>query len=157
MTETELFQLLKKAKIYHEYYASQKGDYPQGGWITFNLNDLAVFIDEHFLPRPLFEDGTPVKVGDRFSSYGITDREVTGYRLCDDGSFSIIYRRIKKQEKKTDSWEKLESDFVENSDTDYCKFVINKDVAKTTFEEDRRDTLQDIIRRVKELAKGDSE
>lgn len=164
MTGAELFELLKKTKTYYEYYALQKGDYPQGGWITFNLNDLAAFIDNYFLPRPLFGDGTPVKVGDEFAPHKPSDsKKIIDYWVCDDGSFAINYfqydqdQRVKKPEKKPDSWEKLESDFVENSDTDYCKSVINKDVAKTTFEEDRRATLQDIIRRVKELAKGDSE
>lgn len=167
MTGTELFQLLKKAKIYHEYYASRKDDFPQGGWVTFNLNDLAAFIDKYFLLRPLYGDETPVKVGDIFLPYRggeeLIPQKVTVFYVIDNGSFSINgfqynkNQRVMKPEKKPDSWEKLENDFVENSDTDYCKFVINKDVAKTTFEEDRRATLQDIIRRVKELAKGDSE
>lgn len=164
MTGAELFELLKKTKTYYEYYALQKGDYPQGGWITFNLNDLVAFIDNYFLTRPLYDDGTPVKVGDEFAPHKPSDsKKIIDYWVCDDGSFAINYfqydqdQRVKKPEKKPDSWEKLESDFVENSDTDYCKSVINKDVAKTTFEEDRRAVLQDVIRRVKELAKGDSE
>lgn len=167
MTGTELFELLKKTKTYYEYYALQKGDYPQGGLITFNLNDLAAFIDNYFLPRPLYGDKTPVKVGDIFLPYRVGEelipQKVTVFYVIDNGSFSINgfqydkNQRVMKPEKKPDSWEKLESDFVENSDTDYCKSVINKDVAKTTFEEDRRAVLQDVIRRVKELAKGDSE
>ena len=160
MTGTELFQLLKKAKIYHEHYASQKGDCPQGGWITFNLNDLAAFIDNYFLSRPLYDDGTPVKVGDEFAPHKHSDsKKIIDYCVCDDGSFAINYFQYDQDQrvKKPDSWKKLESDFVENFDTDYCKSVINKDVTKTTFEEDRRAVLQDVIRRVKELTKGDSE
>lgn len=165
MTGTELFELLKKTKTYYEYYASQKSDYPQGGWITFNLNDLAAFIDNYFLPHPLFGDGTLVKVGDEVAPHKPSNSEkVIAYCVWDDGSFSINHfhyydqdQRVMKPEKKTDSWGKLKRDFVKNSIADYCAFVLNKDVTETSPEEDRRAVLQDIIRRVKELAKGDSE
>lgn len=163
MTRIELYELLGEAKISFEFDQKNDSFYGLKGDIKIRFSDLADFINDYFLPRPLFEDGTPVKVGDRILLYGIADREVTDYCVCDDGSFAINNfqydqdQRVKKPEKKLDSWEKLESDFVENSDTDYCKSVINKDVTKTTFEEDRRAVLQDVIRRVKELAKGDSE
>lgn len=164
MTERELYELLGEAKISFEFDPKKNDFYGLEGAVKIELSDLAKFIDEYFLPRPLFEDGTPVKIGDEFALHKPSRSEkVAGFCVHDDGSFLIngfVYdqdQRVKKPEKKPDSWGKLESDFVENSDTDYCKSVINKDVTKTTFEEDRRAVLQDIIRRVKELAKGDSE
>lgn len=158
MTGEELFELLKKSKTYYEYRAHKKDDYPQGGWITLTLNNLATFIDEYFLPRPLFEDGTPVKVGDRFLLCGRNSMKVTVFYVLDDGSFSINgfqynkYQRVMKPEEKPDSWEQLEEDSKLGS-RHYCD--------RRKIIREGRDSLllqkQDIIRRAKELAKGDSE
>ena len=129
MTGTELFELLKKTKTYYEYYALQKGDYPQGGWVTFNLNDLAAFIDNYFLPRPLFEDGTPVKVGDRVLLYGIADREVTDYCVCDDGSFAINNFQYDQDQrvKKPEQPEALDADGVAIKAGDKIYFSVGDD------------------------------
>lgn len=161
MTGTELFKLLKEAQIYYEYYSSQKDDYPQGGWMTFNLNDLATFIDDYFLPRPLFEDGTPVKVGDRFLPYRENERlepENIIFFYVTEGGFSINgfqynkHQRVMKPEEKPDSWAQLEEDARLGS-RHYCD---RREISRHGL-----DSLllqkQDIIRRAKELAKGDSE
>lgn len=162
MTGTELFKLLKKAKVYFEYYASKREDFPQGGWVTFNLNDLAAFIDEYFLPRPLYGDETPVKVGDIFSPYRegeeLIPQKITVFYVIDNGSFSINgfqynkHQRVMKPEEKPDSWEQLEEDARLGS-RHYCD---RREISRHGL-----DSLllqkQDIIRRAKELAKGDSE
>ena len=169
MTGTELFTLIKKAKVYFEYYASKREDFPQGGWVTFNLNDLAAFIDEYFLPRPLFEDGTPVKVGDRFLLCGRNSMKVTCFYVLDDGSFSINGfqydqdQRVMKPEKKPDSWEQIEAD--EKKDiAEYwgCKGKDEKpcyECEHGLLESGKSCTTNkyiDLFRRAKELAKGDS-
>lgn len=171
MTGTELFTLIKKAKVYFEYYASQREDFPQGGWVTFNLNDLAAFIDDYFLPRPLFEDETPVKVGDKFALHKPSGgKKVIGFCVHNDGSFAIngfLYdqdQRVMKPEKKPDSWEQIETDEKKNH-TEYwgCK----DEDEKSCFECEhgllksgnsrKTNKYIDLFRRAKELAKGDSE
>lgn len=89
MTGRELFELLREAKTSFEFDPKSNSFYGLEGDIKIGLSDLADFINDYFLPRPLFEDGTPVKVGDRFMLYGRTDSEVTDYCVCDDGSFAI--------------------------------------------------------------------
>lgn len=81
MTERELLELMDEAGI--EYMTGCRHIY------KLQISDLAKFIDEYFLPRPLFEDGTPVKVEDRCMLYGSIDSEVTDYCVWDDGSFAI--------------------------------------------------------------------
>lgn len=83
MTRTELFTLLKESKINFGF------DVRYGERVEISLKDLTAFIDEYFLPRPLFEDGTPVKVGDRFLIYEGINGEVDDFYVCDDGSFAI--------------------------------------------------------------------
>ena len=83
MTGTDLFTLLKESKINFGF------DVRYGERVEISLKDLTTFIDEYFLPRPLFEDGTPVKVGDRFLLCGRNSMKVTGFYVCDDGSFAI--------------------------------------------------------------------
>ena len=158
MTGAWLFKLLEKSKTYYEYFASQKDDYPQGGWITFNLNDLAAFIDEYFLPRPLYEGETPVKVGDRFLLCGRNSMKVTCFYVLDDGSFSINgfqynkYQRVVKPEEKPDSWEQLEED-LKLTAYDYCR---RRDIeAKAGIALEPK--AKDIIRRAKALAGVDDE
>lgn len=107
MTERELLELMDEAGI--EYMTGCRCIY------KLQISDLAKFIDEHFLPRPLFEDGTPVKVEDRCMLYGSIDSEVTDYCVWDDGSFAINNfqydqdQRAMKPE-QPDSWEQLEED-----------------------------------------------
>lgn len=109
MTDMELFELLNGAGI--EF--TTRPDYCIYG---LSLSDLADFIDSYFLPRPLFEDGTPVKVGDEFALHKPSRSEkVAGFCVRDDGSFSIngfVYdqdQRVKRPE-QPDSWEQLEED-----------------------------------------------
>lgn len=169
MTGTELFTLIKKAKVYFEYYASKREDFPQGGWVTFNLNDLAAFIDDYFLPRPLFEDETPVKVGDRFLLCGRNSMKVVDFYVLDDGSFCINgfqynkHQRVMKPEEKPDSWEQIETDEkkditeywgCEGKDDKYC-FECEHGLMKTR-NSCRTNKYIDLLRRAKELAKGDS-
>lgn len=124
MTERELFELLREAKTPLEFDPKKNDFYGLEGAIKIELSNLADFINDYFLPRPLFEDGTPVKVGDRILLYGIADREVTDYCVCDDGSFAINNfqydqdQRLKKPE-QPDSWEQLEKDAILNP-YDYC-------------------------------------
>ena len=89
MTERELFELLREAKTSFEFDPKKNDFYGLEGAVKIKLSDLAKFIDEYFLPRPLFEDGTPVKVEDRCMLYGSIDSEVTDYCVWDDGSFAI--------------------------------------------------------------------
>lgn len=89
MTGRELFELLREAKTSFEFDPKSNSFYGLEGDIKIGLSDLAKFIDEYFLPRPLFEDGTPVKVEDRCMLYGSIDSEVTYYCVWDDGSFAI--------------------------------------------------------------------
>lgn len=109
MTGMELLKLMDEAGI--EYMTGCRCIY------KLQISDLAKFIDEYFLPRPLFEDGTPVKVEDRCMLYGTADREVTDYCVWDDGSFAINNfqydqdQRVMKPE-PADSWEKLEEDMM---------------------------------------------
>ena len=177
MTGTDLFTLIKKAKVYFEYYASKREDFPQGGWVTFNLNDLAAFIDEYFLPRPLYGDETPVKVGDIFLPYREGEelmphipQKVTVFYVIDNGSFSINgfqynkYQRVMKPEEKPDSWEQIEADEkkditeywgCEDKDDKHC-FECEHGLMKTR-NSCRTNKYIDLFRRAKELAKGDSE
>ena len=166
MTGAWLLKLLEKSKTYYEYYASKRNDYPQGGWVTFNLTDLAAFIDNYFLPRPLYGDETPVKVGDIFLPYRENERSeqenIIFFYVTEDGGFSINgilynkYQRVMKPEKKIDSWEQLEKDISAGA-YDYCGTVLSIDTRKTLTSEDNEAFAEDIIRRAKELAKGDSE
>lgn len=71
MAETELFTLLNESKISFGF------DVRYGRRVEISLKDLAAFIDDYFLPRPLFEDGTPVKVGDEFALRGEVCNEVS--------------------------------------------------------------------------------
>lgn len=115
MTGREIFELLREAKISFEFDPKDNSFYGLKGDIKIGLSDLAAFIDNYFLPRPLFEDGTPVKVGDRVLLYGIADREVTDYCVYDDGSFAINNfqydqdQRLKKPEQPepADSLERI--------------------------------------------------
>lgn len=82
MTGMELLELMNKAGI--EYETGCRRIY------KLQISDLADFINDYFLPRPLFEDGTPVKVGDEFARHKPSNSEkVISYCVWDDGSFSI--------------------------------------------------------------------
>lgn len=157
MTRIELYELLGEAKISFEFDQKNDSFYGLKGDIKIRFSDLADFINDYFLPRPLFEDGTPVKVGDRILLYGIADREVTDYCVCDDGSFAINNfqydqdQRLKKPEEKTDSWEQLEKDASVGA-YDYCATWLGIDTKKTSTDEDNKAFAEDIIRRAKALA-----
>lgn len=103
MTGTELFKLLRESKFYFKF----DGRYDRR--VEIGLKDLAAFIDEYFLPRPLFEDGTPVKVGDEFALRGEVCNEVSVFYVYDDGSFAINNfrydqdQRVMKPEEKTEA------------------------------------------------------
>lgn len=89
MTERELFELLREAKTPLEFDPKKNDFYGLEGAIKIELSNLADFINDYFLPRPLFEDGTPVKVGEMFVLHGEANEEITDFCVCDDGSFSI--------------------------------------------------------------------
>lgn len=90
MTGTELFGLLREAKTSFEFDPKSNSFYGLEGDIKIELSDLADLINDYFLPRPLFEDGTPVKVGDEFALHKPSDSEkIIDYCVCDDGSFAI--------------------------------------------------------------------
>lgn len=158
MTREELFRLLSESEIPFNFEAEADISRVLKETVTIELSDLATFIGNYFLPCPLFEDGTPVKVGDRFLLYGRNSMKVTCFYVLDDGSFSINgfqynkYQRVMKPEEKPDSWEQLEEDSKLGS-RHYCD--------RRKIIREGRDSLllqkQDIIRRAKELAKGDSE
>lgn len=121
MTRIELYELLGEAKISFEFDQKNDSFYGLKGDIKIRFSDLADFINDYFLPRPLFEDGTPVKVEDRCMLYGSIDSEVTDYCVWDDGSFAINNfqydqdQRVMKPEKKPDSWEQIETDEKKSS------------------------------------------
>lgn len=90
MTERELYELLGEAKISFEFDQKNDSFYGLKGDIKIRFSDLADFINDYFLPRPLFEDGTPVKVGDEFALHKPSDSEkVTNFCVSNDGIFSI--------------------------------------------------------------------
>lgn len=126
MTERELYELLGEAKISFEFDQKNDSFYGLKGDIKIRFSDLADFINDYFLPRPLFEDGTPVKVGDEFALHKLSDSEkIIDYCVCDDGSFAINNfrydqgQRVMKPEEKPDSWEQLEKDAILNP-YNYC-------------------------------------
>ncbi len=162
MTERELYELLGEAKISFEFDQKNDSFYGLKGDIKIRFSDLAKFINEYFLPRPLFEDGTPVKVEDRCMLYGSIDSEVTDYCVWDDGSFAInnfLYdqdQRAMKPEEKPDSWERLEKDMSAGA-YDYCATLLDINTRKTLTSEDNEAFAEDIIRRAKALAGVDDE
>lgn len=84
MTGTDLFTLLKESKINFGL------DVRYGERVEISLKDLTTFIDEYFLPRPLFEDGTPVKVGDEFALHKPSEsKKINNFCVSADGIFSI--------------------------------------------------------------------
>lgn len=113
MTGREIFELLREAKISFEFDPKDNSFYGLKGDIKIGLSDLAAFIDNYFLPRPLFEDGTPVKVGDEFALHKPSDSEkVIAYCVCDDGSFSINNFRYDQDQRvmKPENPEVLDAD-----------------------------------------------
>ena len=140
MTGTDLFTLLKESKINFGF------DVRYGERVEISLKDLTTFIDEYFLPRPLFEDGTPVKVGDEFALHKPSSgKKVISYCVHDDGSFAIngfLYdqdQRVKKPKQP----EALDADgvpielgdklyFVEGDDTP-LKCIGFDDYGNVTF------------------------
>ena len=129
MTERELYELLGEAKISFEFDQKNDSFYGLKGDIKIRFSDLAAFIDNYFLPRPLFEDGTPVKVGDRVLLYGIADREVTDYCVCDDGSFAINNFQYDQDQrvKKPEQPEALDADGVAIKAGDKIYFSVGDD------------------------------
>ena len=170
MTGKELFRLLNESKIPFNFEVEADSRSFLKGTVTIEFSGLAAFIDEYFLPRPLFEDGTPVKVGDRFLLCGRNSMKVTDFYVLDDGSFSINgfqynkYQRVVKPEEKPDSWEQLEKDEKKNH-AEYwgCKDEDEKlcfECEHGLFKSGKSCTTNkyiDLLRRAKELAKGDSE
>lgn len=104
MTERELLELMEEAetKFVREGYHIYKAQ----------ISDLAAFIDKYFLPRPLFEDGTPVKVGDWFALRGGVRDEVSVFYVYDDGSFAINNFRYDQDQrvKRPEQPEALDAD-----------------------------------------------
>lgn len=162
MTGTELFTLMDEAGI--EYMTGSRHLY------KLSISDLADFINDYFLPRPLFEDGTPVKVGDRFLIYEGFNGEVADFCVCDDGSFAVNDfqydqdQRVMKPEEKPDSWEQIEADEKKNhteywgckgKDDKYC-FECEHGLMKSG-NSCKTNMYIDLLCRAKELAKGDSE
>lgn len=108
MTERELLELMDEAGI--EYMTGCRRIY------KLQITDLAKFIDEYFLPRPLFEDGTPVKVGDEFALHKPSRSEkAAGFCVHNDGSFSIngfLYDQDQRMKKHEENPEVLDADGV---------------------------------------------
>ena len=158
MTERELLELMEEAetKFVREGYHIYKAQ----------ISDLADFIDNYFLPRPLFEDGTPVKVGDEFALRGGVCNEVSVFYVYDDGSFAINNFRYDQDQRvkrpvKPDSWEQLEYD-IDKTDCVYfgmgkaksCEGCKAFEHSELTCAEKKS---KDIIRRAKALAGVDDE
>lgn len=112
MTGEELFSLLKEAEIPFESATKKNAFCGLEGAVKIGLSDLADLINNYFLPRPLFEDGTPVKVEDRCMLYGSIDSEVTDYCVWDDGSFAINNFRYDQDQRvmKPENPEVLDAD-----------------------------------------------
>ena len=162
MTERELYELLGEAKISFEFDQKNDSFYGLKGDIKIRFSDIADFINDYFLPRPLFGDGTPVKVEDEFARHKPSNSEkVIAYCVWDDGSFSINNfqydqdQRLKKPE-QPDSWEQLEKDMSAGA-YDYCATLLDIDTRKTLTSEDNEAFAEDIIRRAKALAGVDDE
>lgn len=161
MTGIELYGLLREAKTSFEFDPKSNSFYGLEGDIKIGLSDLADLINNYFLPRPLFEDGTPVKVEDRCMLYGSIDSEVTDYCVWDDGSFAINNFRYDQDQRAMkpeppDSWEKLEEDAKKSGaaywgcDGDHC-FECEHGLTQTK----KTCTVNkhiDLIRRAKALA-----
>lgn len=141
MTERELLELMEEAetKFVQEGYHIYK----------VQISDLADFIDSYFLPRPLFEDGTPVKVGDEFALHKPSRSEkVVGFCVHDDGSFSVngfLYDQDQRVMKPEENPEALDADgvpihvgdklyFVEGDDTP-LKCIGFDDYGNVTFKD----------------------
>lgn len=157
MTGRELYELMGEAKISFEFVQKNDSFYGLKGDIKIRFSDLAAFINDYFLPRPLFEDGTPVKVEDRCMLYGSIDSEVTDYCVWDDGSFAInnfLYdqdQRAMKPE-QPDSWEQLKKEAM-LAPYDYCR----KRGIDHKNDSAQKLKVGDIIRRAKALAGVDDE
>ena len=126
MTGRELFELLREAKTSFEFDPKSNSFYGLEGDIKIGLSDLAKFIDEYFLPRPLFEDGTPVKVGDEFELHKPSERKkVTNFCVFDDGSFAINNFQYDQDQrvKKLENPEVLDADGVPIEVGDKLYFV----------------------------------
>lgn len=125
MTIIELYELLREAKISFEFDQKNDSFYGLKGDIKIRFSDLADFINDYFLPRPLFEDGTPVKVEDRCMLYGSIDSEVTDYCVWDDGSFAINNFQYDQDQrvKKLENPEVLDADGVPIEVGDKLYFV----------------------------------
>lgn len=122
MTGEELLKLMDEAGI--EYMTGCRCIY------KLQISDLAKFIDNYFLPRPLFEDGTPVKVGDEFALHKPSDSEkIIVYRVFDDGSFSVNNRCYDQDQrvKKPEQPEYLDADGVPIKIDDKLYFVGGED------------------------------
>ena len=105
-----------------------------------------------------------MKVGDRVLLYGIADREVTDYCVCDDGSFAINNfqydqdQRLKKPE-QPDSWEQLSEDAMKGQCTyfgtlgDKSVTCINCEYSYQATGRLCRENMQiDLVKRAKKLA-----
>lgn len=89
------------------------------------LRSIADQIERETLPRPLFEDGTPVQFGDEFVAWNGTVGTVSAINVVDNARLIIInssssnnyivgakdsHGRFAKRPEPPDTWERIEAD-----------------------------------------------
>lgn len=100
------------------------------------LRSIADQIERETLPRPLFEDGTPVQFGDEFVAWNGTVGTVSAINVVDNARLIVInssssnnyivgakdsHGRFAKRPEPPDSWERLTAE-VEDSAGSSCRY-----------------------------------
>lgn len=129
------------------------------------LDEIADRIERETLPRPRFEDGEPVNVGDAFVGADGTTDVVTGIFAYVKGDETAIFAgnsRIKRPiPEPPDTWERLAAD-IEDCDGSACEYFgrikeegMSPCCECNAYNDDTDCTVQvmcDIVRRAKKLA-----
>lgn len=126
------------------------------------LDEIADRIERETLPRPRFEDGEPVQVGDKYvDKYGNVATAFTvavsnhGFTLC--GSGSETHFKLTDSVKRPDppdSWERVEEDALKST----CEYYGHSEQPCETCPANKlglscgQHKTRDLVRRCKELA-----
>lgn len=148
-------------------------------WSESELHGLMDALDRRLMPEgtqwPCFEDGEPVRPGDRLLdgdgdwfeavSFMFTCDwwSIRGYQTEEFGDLNDKARRSLEgmaygtRVKRPDSWERLEEDATKLSPYYYARDVMGLDTDKMPPKESRRiDMMRDLVRRAKALAERDA-
>lgn len=136
------------------------------------LRGIVDQVERETLPRPRFEDGEPVNVGDTFSTISGEGYRCDGYRVYQDGTFDLMnekspncwyapsYRRDERVKRPIpeppDTWERIEAD-AHKEPCDYFGAKESRDCGEACpmFDEDASCVELmgvDLVRRCKALA-----